>query len=161
MFPGWLQEFFRLIILNKRSKGTQWSPAIRWSSAIRWSPAIRWSIGSMDFDNRKVYGDTSITDGLVFSDKYLPQRPFQRNNLRGLRWFRTWQMDRLKVFGQPSILSGTANNWSWFFSEVPYHHIMNIYRHQHCQYDCYYHPQPILLRELSTAAFPVIQVAKL
>ena len=23
-------------------------------------------IGSMDFDNRKVYGDTSITDGLVF-----------------------------------------------------------------------------------------------
>ena len=33
--------------------------------AIWWSPAIRWSIRSMDFDNRKVYGDTSITDGLV------------------------------------------------------------------------------------------------
>ena len=33
--------------------------------AIRWSPAIWWSIGSMDFDNPKVYGDTSITDGLV------------------------------------------------------------------------------------------------
>ena len=64
MFPGWLQEFFRLIILNKRSKGTQWSPAIRWSSAIRWSPAIRWSIGSMDFDDPKVYGDTSITDAI-------------------------------------------------------------------------------------------------
>ena len=40
--------------------------AIRWSPVIRWSPAIRWSIRSMDFDNRKVYGDTSITDGLVF-----------------------------------------------------------------------------------------------
>ena len=40
--------------------------AIRWSPGIRWSPAIRWSIRSMDFDNRKVYGDTSITDGLVY-----------------------------------------------------------------------------------------------
>ena len=39
--------------------------AIRWSPGIRWSPAIRWSIRSMDFDNRKVYGDTSISDGLV------------------------------------------------------------------------------------------------
>ena len=29
------------------------------------TPGIRWSIRSMDFDNRKVYGDTSITDGLV------------------------------------------------------------------------------------------------
>ena len=42
-------------------------PGIRWSPAIQWSPAIRWSIRSMDFDIRKVYGDTSITDGLVFS----------------------------------------------------------------------------------------------
>ena len=39
--------------------------AIRWSPGIRWSPSIRWSIRSMDFDNRKVYSDTSITDGLV------------------------------------------------------------------------------------------------
>ena len=36
-----------------------------WSPGIRWIPAIRWSIRSLDFDNRKVYGDTSITDGLV------------------------------------------------------------------------------------------------
>ena len=43
----------------------QWSPGIRWSPAICWSPAIRWSIKSMDFDQPKVYGDTSITDGLV------------------------------------------------------------------------------------------------
>ena len=43
----------------------RWSPSIRWSPAIRWSPGIWWSIRSMDFDNRKVYGDTSITDGLV------------------------------------------------------------------------------------------------
>ena len=43
----------------------RWSPVIRWSPAIWWSPAIRWSIGRMDFDNSKVYGDTSITDGLV------------------------------------------------------------------------------------------------
>ena len=35
--------------------------------AIRWSPVIRWSIGSMDFDNPKVYGDTSISDGLVLN----------------------------------------------------------------------------------------------
>ena len=43
----------------------RWSPGIQWSPAIRWSPGILWSIRSMDFDNRKVYGDTSITDGLV------------------------------------------------------------------------------------------------
>ena len=43
----------------------RWSPAIRWSQAIWWSPAIRWSIGSMDFDSPKVYGDTFISDGLV------------------------------------------------------------------------------------------------
>ena len=40
--------------------------ALRWSPGIRWSPAIRWSIRSMGFDKPKVYGDTSITDGLVF-----------------------------------------------------------------------------------------------
>ena len=44
-------------------------PGIRWSLAIRWSPAIRWSIRSMDFDKPKVYGDTSITDGLVLFEK--------------------------------------------------------------------------------------------
>ena len=42
-----------------------WSPGIWWSPAIRWSPDIRWSIRSMDFDKPKIYGDTSITDGLV------------------------------------------------------------------------------------------------
>ena len=40
-------------------------PAIRWSPAIRWYPAIQRLTGSMDFDYPKVYGDTSITDGLV------------------------------------------------------------------------------------------------
>ena len=44
----------------------QWSPAIRWSSAIRWSPAIWWSIGSMDFDNPKVYSDTPSLIVLFF-----------------------------------------------------------------------------------------------
>ena len=47
----------------------RWSPGIRWSPAIRWSPGIRWSIRSMDFDNRKVYGDTSITDGLLLHSR--------------------------------------------------------------------------------------------
>ena len=58
-----------------------WSPAIRWSHAIRWSPVIRWSIGSMDFDNPKVYGDTSITDGLVsFSSSTSEGKPPQKSN---------------------------------------------------------------------------------
>ena len=47
------------------SSAIQWSPAIWWCPAIRWSPAIWWSIGGMDFDNPKLYGDTSISDGLV------------------------------------------------------------------------------------------------
>ena len=40
---------------------------------IRWSPAIRWSNGSMDFDNPKVCGDTSITDGLVLLASEYPR----------------------------------------------------------------------------------------
>ena len=48
----------------------RWFPGIRWSPAIWWSPAFRWSIRSMDFDNWKVYGDTSITDGLVEIQKH-------------------------------------------------------------------------------------------
>ena len=52
--------------------------------AIRWSPAIQWSIGRMDFDNPKVYGDTFISDGLVLfltgvgSFFWSPQGPSQR-----------------------------------------------------------------------------------
>ena len=41
-----------------------WSPAIRWSQAIQLSPATQWSVGSMDFDNPKAYGDTFISNGL-------------------------------------------------------------------------------------------------
>ena len=44
-------------------------PSYSMIPAIQWSPAIRWLIGSMDFDNPKVYGDTSFTDGLVFKLK--------------------------------------------------------------------------------------------
>ena len=94
MFPGCLQDFSRMF--SGCSDGSYWpggiwwsfqmkvwtlkiqrnpmipnylmipAAAIWWSPGIRWSPAIRWSIRSMDFDNRKVYGDTSITDGLVY-----------------------------------------------------------------------------------------------
>ena len=87
MFPGCLQDFSRMF--SGCSDGSYWPGGIWWSfqmkvwtlkiqrnpmipnysmipaAAIRWSPAIRWSIRGMDFDNRKVYGDTSITDGLV------------------------------------------------------------------------------------------------
>ena len=56
MFPGCFQDFSRMF--------SGWSPG------IRWSPAIRWSIRSKDFDKPKVYGDTSITDGLVFNPSY-------------------------------------------------------------------------------------------
>ena len=55
---------YSMIPAIRWSPAIQWSPDIRSSPAILWSPAIRWSIGSMDFDNPKVYGDTSITDGL-------------------------------------------------------------------------------------------------
>ena len=98
MFPGCLQDFSRMF--SGCSDGSYWpggiwwsfqmkvwtlkiqrnlmipnysmipAAAIRWFPGIRWSPAIRWSIRSMDFDNRKVCGDTSITDGLV---KVLPK----------------------------------------------------------------------------------------
>ena len=86
MFPGCLQDFSRMF--SGCSVGSYVPGGIWWSfqmkvwtliiqrnpmipnysmiPAIRWSPAIQWSIESMDFDNQKVYGDTSITDGLVY-----------------------------------------------------------------------------------------------
>ena len=78
MFPGWLQDFFQddhfkwkiqrnsMIPNYSMIPAIRLYPAIRWSPAIGWSPVIRWLIGSMDFDNPKVYGHTSINDGLVF-----------------------------------------------------------------------------------------------
>ena len=92
MFPGCLQDFSRMF--SGCSDGSYWPGGIWWSfqmkvwtlkiqrnpmipnylmipaAAIRWSPVFWWSIRSMDFDNRKVYGDTSITDGLVFLKKF-------------------------------------------------------------------------------------------
>ena len=57
--------------------------------------AIRWSIGSMDFDNPKVYGDTSITDGLVcwvvVSPSFLP-RPFHLYS-----WRKGWYHDSTQL----------------------------------------------------------------
>ena len=35
----------------------------------------------MDFDNPKVYGDTSITEGLVWLKKKLPQETFAKDTL--------------------------------------------------------------------------------
>ena len=68
MIAGFFQDdhFKWKIQRNSMIPNYSMIPAIWWSPAIRWSPAIWWSIGSMDFDNPKVYGDTSITDGLVF-----------------------------------------------------------------------------------------------
>ena len=87
MLSGCLQDFSSMF--SGCSDGSYWPGGIWWSfqmkvwtlkiqrnpmipnysmipaAAIRWSPATWWSIRSMDFDNRKVYGDTSITDGLV------------------------------------------------------------------------------------------------
>ena len=105
MFSGCLQDFSRMF--SGCSDGSCGPYAIWWSfqmkewtlmiqrnsmipnylmiPAIRWSPATRWSIGSMDFDNPKVYGDTSITDGLVYSYLYLLNGPN----------FRVFQVDEL------------------------------------------------------------------
>ena len=85
MFSGYLQDFSRMF--SRCSDGScgpggfwrsfqmkVWTLMVQRNSmitsyllipGIRWSPAIRWSIGSMDFDNRKVYGDSSIYGGLV------------------------------------------------------------------------------------------------
>ena len=47
----------------------EWKYWLWWSIRILWSPSLGHpkgiSIGSMDFDNPKVYSDTSIFDGLV------------------------------------------------------------------------------------------------
>ena len=82
------------------SPGNWWSPGIRWSPAIWWSPAIRWSIRSMDFDNRKVYGDTSITDSLVFSVIVTDSLPagFTANSVSA--WLR---LGSLSCFCNPSL----------------------------------------------------------
>ena len=60
----WMKVCTLMIQRNPMIPNYLMIPAIWWSPAIRWSPAIPWSIGSMDFDNPKVFGDTSISDGL-------------------------------------------------------------------------------------------------
>ena len=90
MFPGCLQDFSRMF--SGCSDGSCGPGGIWWSFQMKvWTlmiqrnsmipnysmiPAIRWSIGSMDFDNPKVYGDSSITDGLV-SIPYKSKNCFQ------------------------------------------------------------------------------------
>ena len=86
MFPGCLQDFARMF--SGCSDESYWPGGI-WCSfqmkvwtlkiqrnpmipnysmvpAIRWSQAIWWSIGSMDFDNPKVYSDTPSLIVLFF-----------------------------------------------------------------------------------------------
>ena len=113
MFPGCLQDFSRMF--SGCSDGSYWpcgiwwsfqmkvwtlrSKGIRWSPGIWWSPAIRWSIRSMDFHNRKVYGDhTSITDGLVST---LADH------------FEIWRYLRLKCKVDLALRLGTTNWWPW------------------------------------------------
>ena len=71
MIPNYLMfPAIRWSLAIQWSPAIWWAPAIRWSQAIWWSPAILWSIGSMDFDDQKVYGDTFISDGLVLKGVY-------------------------------------------------------------------------------------------
>ena len=58
MFAGFFQDVFRML---------RW---VMWASSNSMTPSYWWSIGSIDFDNPKVYGDTSNTDGLVFLITY-------------------------------------------------------------------------------------------
>ena len=87
----------------------RWSPGIRWSPAIRWSPGIRWSIRSMDFENWKVYGDTFISDGLVFTF-------FQLENvfLRALKYLEDGQpCSYLKLLPCPALPQFDSWGWWW------------------------------------------------
>ena len=47
----------------------QVSDGLQWSKGIRWSPSLRWSKGNFNWkyglDNSKIFGDTSVSDGLV------------------------------------------------------------------------------------------------
>ena len=92
--------------------------AIRWSPALRWSPAIWWSIGSMDFDNQKVYGDTSITDGLVWFTRIdNVQYPFLRLQTSPLVSASNVVTLLLKCRSLPSLSTTAAwscdSEWSW------------------------------------------------
>ena len=118
------------------SPDIRWSPGIRWSSAIRWSPAIRWSIRSMDFDKLKVYGDTFISDGLVY-----------------------WELDRFWIVAQtwsknlapclfPNSLAASvatkatfATFWSWRQSEQKQKFVV-------CKTRPRYHPPKELLTKI-------------
>ena len=86
--------------------------------AIRWSPAIWWSIGSMDFDNQKVYGDTSITDGLVWFTRIdNVQYPFLRLQTSPLVSASNVVTLLLKCRSLPSLSTTAAwscdSEWSW------------------------------------------------
>ena len=144
MFPGCLQDFSRMF--SGCSDGSYWPggfwwsfqmkvwtlmiqrnsmiqnylmiPAIQWSPAIWWSSAIWWSIGSMDFDNQKVYGDTSITDGLVWFTRIdNVQYPFLRLQTSPLVSASNVVTLLLKCRSLPSLSTTAAwscdSEWSW------------------------------------------------
>ena len=76
-------------------------PSSYYSMIPRYSmiPAVRWSIRSMDFDNRKVYGNTSITDGLVNTQQDGPWDPCCFTHLLGrvLRLLQGWGEEGLEL----------------------------------------------------------------
>ena len=64
IFPGCFQDAL-MGLVGLVEFDDHFKYGLLWSKGTRWSQAIRWSIGRMDFDNPKVYGDTFISDGLV------------------------------------------------------------------------------------------------
>ena len=64
--PGGFWRSFQMKVWTLMVQRNSMIPSYLMIPGIRWSPAIPWSIGSIGFDNPKVYGDTSISDGLVY-----------------------------------------------------------------------------------------------
>ena len=99
--------------------------AIRWSPAIRWSQAIWSSIGSIDFDSPKVYGDTSITGGLVYfcqKNEPCPKLSQHSPNMMPFHtWGRSWGVSsqEIRTLGQelgPWNSSSASGSWRSFWS---------------------------------------------
>ena len=73
MFAGFFQDVFRML---------RW---VLWPSSYSMIPAIWWSIGSIDFDNPKVHGDTSIT-ALHWWSCFWSEVRVCRSLVQGLIW---------------------------------------------------------------------------
>ena len=113
---------------------------------LRWAQLYVSLVRSMDFDNRKVYGDTFISDGLVFDIYHHSQSKIERwhrwccscrhrstrgeEAVRGFAAFPPWPAPNVWWYIDDSLRTGIANIYAFPLSCSPLSSSAPYERHQ-------------------------------